>query len=55
MMVEKKRENEVGEKPLIARAWQEGQGEYFPKSHRTLVHGEFFSFLRLSEMEVNHD
>jgi hypothetical protein len=37
MMIEKKRDNEVREKPLIARAWQEGQGEYFPKSHRTLI------------------
>lgn len=37
MMVEKKREDIGTEKPLIARAWQEGQGEYFPKSHRTLV------------------
>jgi len=37
MMVEKKRENEVGEKPLIARAWQEGGVECLPKSHRTLV------------------
>jgi hypothetical protein len=36
-MVVKKRENGVGETLLIARSWQEGQGEYFPKSHRTLV------------------
>jgi len=36
-MVEKKTDNELGEKPLIARAWQWGQGEYFPKGHRTLL------------------
>jgi hypothetical protein len=36
-VVEEKTDNEVGEKALIARAWQEGQREYFPKSHRTLL------------------
>ena len=52
-MVEKKRDNEVREKPLIARAWQEGQEEYFPKAIERWFR-VFFS-LRLSEMEVNHD
>lgn len=30
-MVEKKKKDEGREKPFIARAWQEGQGEYSQK------------------------
>jgi hypothetical protein len=37
MMVEKKREDIGTENPLIASAWQGGQGEYFPKSHRRFI------------------